>query len=229
LQWLGVLRKRYSNNCFHRKEKLILHLKQCNTNIDTPMLERHDNNNNKALDHHADEERDGESKADRLDISCGSSGHEDIGCLVGDGRQGEEQGKEDGCVAIEDSVNKGQGCHVYNDEESGCYAGDAGYDTDNGRTLLKMVRMAVATMPTMTKSAAVMQAMRATMWTTKMTLLKMVRTTVAAMPTMMRSAAIAQAVGAMMRMTNTTLVMCRTYNHLDILYTNVQNIQENNM
>jgi hypothetical protein len=101
------------------------------------MLKQHDNNNNKASDHHADEERDGESKADRLDISCGSGGHEDIGCLVGDSRQGEEQGKEDGWVAIEDGVDEGQGCHVYNDEESGCYAGDAGYDADDEKDSAK--------------------------------------------------------------------------------------------
>ena len=58
-----------------------------------PMLEQHDNNSDKSLAHHVEEEQeelDGENNADHLDVSSGSGGHEDIG--VGDGRH-EEQGK----------------------------------------------------------------------------------------------------------------------------------------
>ena len=55
------------------------------------MLEQHDNNSDKSLDHHAGEEQEeleGKNNANHLDISSGSS-------EVGDSRQDEEQGKAD--------------------------------------------------------------------------------------------------------------------------------------
>jgi hypothetical protein len=63
--------------------------------VNAPTLEQHNLNNDsdKSLDHHMDEEQeelDGKNNADCLDVSSGSGGHEDIG--VGDGRH-EEQGK----------------------------------------------------------------------------------------------------------------------------------------